>query len=61
LKVNGEYDHDRDEGDDPHEGQEVSLEFEILDRIVAALLPEVVVRQREHLQNPGTTVLSGNS
>jgi hypothetical protein len=61
LKVDGKNDHDRDEGNDSHEGQEVSLECEILDRIIAALLPEVLVRQREHLQNPGTTVLSGNS
>jgi hypothetical protein len=57
LKVDWKNNHDRDDGDDPHEGQEMSLEPEVLDGIVATLPPEVVVRQREHLRNPGTTIL----
>jgi hypothetical protein len=57
LKVDRKNNHDRDDGDDPHEGQEMSLEPEVLDGIVATLPPEVVVRQREHLRNPGTTIL----
>lgn len=57
MIVDGEDDGDADECDDGNECHEMSLESKVLNGVVATFTPELIVRQGENGQDPGTTVL----
>jgi hypothetical protein len=57
LVVDGENDSDANESDDGDECHEMSLESKVLNGVVATFPPELIVRQSENGQDPGTTVL----
>ncbi len=57
LIVDGEDDGDADECDDRNECHKMSLESKVLNGVVATFTPELIIRQGENGQDPGTTVL----